>query len=181
MKLFLMVLTTCLLAAMAATSGCEPGQQPPRTSVDKSAVAPESPDANNTPKTNNTPDTLDLAARPLIGVWRIVGVGEKRLDDAGVEIFWTFSKDEYVVTDGFGIEFSRSRYEIDTTQTPFHITTKLIAVAGEPPDTPSTGKGIFAIDGDELRIRMEIDQPTRPTNFDEDLVVHLVRVAGPDL
>lgn len=136
----------------------------PQDSSETSTKFKASPKSKQSPKQES-----------ILGVWRVVGIGEKKLEDHGIVILWTFGKEELVVSNEVGHQLSRSGFQTDLLKSPHHIT----LVIGDDPR--ETRPGIFEFDGDRLRISMNVDGGTRPNSFSEGEFLILERVLGPDL
>ena len=90
---------------------------------------------------------------------------DERLDKIGMVIVWQFTANEVIVSNTVtNEEISRSSYTIDTTKSPFWITTEIDD--GPKQDGSDQRLGIFRIQRDELHIKQEIsDGGKRPQTF----------------
>lgn len=104
----------------------------------------------------------------LLGSWRVVS---ERVKAAGIEIIWTIDERHIVITDGSGIEISRSEYQTDPTQTPKYIN---MTIRGD--ELVEDRPGIYQLDENQLRFAFSVDGSPRPTGFDDRDVVILERV-----
>jgi uncharacterized protein (TIGR03067 family) len=97
---------------------------------------------------------------PLVGVWDALSIGGKQSSTAGVTITWTFHDGKITVTDTkAGRVISRSPYRLDLRAKPPHIDMEIEDVEVE------TRRGIYAIEGDRLRIRFSVGGGPRPADF----------------
>ncbi len=108
----------------------------------------------------------------LLGTWRIV---DEKLDDRLI-LTWRFDESFVTVVDGFGNPISRNAYSVDTSHQPHHITLEI-----RDEHASESRPGIFEIDGNQLRISMNVSGGERPKNFEsgEALVFERVEFVPP--
>jgi len=89
---------------------------------------------------------------------------DERLDQAGITLIWVFEKGRALVMDGEGQTLSDSAYEIDTSQSPGHITVFIHDAGGE-----EERLGIYRVEDNFLNLSWSLEEGIRPTEFDNDL------------
>jgi|GEM_PF-5520088 len=109
----------------------------------------------------NQPSTTQ-SAYPLRGRWQAISIGQKAMP-RGLELFWTFGKDEITVTDNEGKEVTRDKYSVDLTTNPPTFTMK---VAGEKDRI-----GWIRFKGSELQIVLTMLTGKPPKSWDDGMLL----------
>ena len=94
--------------------------------------------------------------------WQAISIGQKAVP-RGLQVFWTFGKDEITVTDNEGNEISRNKYSVDLTTKPPTFTRK---VAGEKDDI-----GWIRFKENELQILLTTNTGKPPKSWDDGILL----------
>lgn len=130
-------------------------------------VGCDRPSQNETPQTGSTDPNL-------YGVWRVVGIGEKKLASTGLEVRWTISDTDIAISNGEGEEISRSVYYTDTSYVPHHITMEIRDSDTE--DRP----GIYKISGNALQMTFSLFGEPRPQALIDSKPMDFERIIDPN-